>query len=471
MKKLLLSLLLLILIVLLTYTNDGPNVWTQTLTNPGVVWSIAINPTTPQTQYAVVNGSGVWKTTNDGANWAQSNNGLTNLGAQFIGISKSSPNVLYVGTTNTGSSPGMYKTTDAGNNWTLVNTGLTDPLGVQAVCIDYTDPNIVYIALFDGATNSTVGIWKTTNGGTSWFAANSGIGTIKNFLTIVLNPYNHNTVYAGSSFSPPSTGPAQIYKSYNAGANWINISSGLPTATTDTDPVRVISVSTADTNVVFAGLFMNTAAGGAYFSTNGGASWVVGNNGLPIGPGTGMLIRGAIIRPGSNSEIYVGLDGSTPKGVFRTTNRGVSWTDFSGGLLLNTYIIRGLNFRTTPDSTLFASGANTAIPGQGVFVYTFVPVGIRGNNSEIPKDFVLYPNYPNPFNPSTVIAFDIPRESFVTIKVYDISGKEVSTVVNETRKAGTYNVTFNGSSLSSGIYFYKITAGDFTATQKMALVK
>jgi hypothetical protein len=70
-----------------------------------------------------------------------------------------------------------------------------------------------------------------------------------------------------------------------------------------------------------------------------------------------------------------------------------------------------------------------------------------------------------------VISFDIPREAFVTVKVYDISGKEVTTIVNESKRAGSYNITFNASSLSSGIYFYKITAGDFIITKKMALVK
>jgi hypothetical protein len=470
MKKILFILPLLLVFLQLKYNTDGPNTWSQTLINPGVVWSIAINPATPQTQYAGVNGAGVWKTTNDGLNWAQSNTGLTNTGVQCVSLCASSPNVVYVGTTNTGTSPGVYKSTDAGGNWTNVSTGITDPLCIQALTVDPTNSNTAYVGLFDGTTNSTVGIFKTTNGGTSWSPAGTGLGTIKNILTIAINPSNPNVLYAGTSFDPgTSTGPSQIYKSVNGATSWTNTSSGLPTATTEINPIRIISISTADTGVVFAGLFMNTTSGGAFFSSNGGALWTQRNTGLPVA--VGMLIRGAIIRPGSINEAYVGLDGSTPKGVYRTTDQGLTWTDFSGGVLSNAFIIRGLNFRTSPDSTLFASGANTTTPGQGVYVYTFVPVGIIGNSNNIPKDFALHQNYPNPFNPSTIISFDIPREAFVTVKVYDISGKEVTTIVNESKRAGSYNITFNASSLSSGIYFYKITAGDFISTKKMALVK
>jgi hypothetical protein len=83
----------------------------------------------------------------------------------------------------------------------------------------------------------------------------------------------------------------------------------------------------------------------------------------------------------------------------------------------------------------------------------------------------LFQNYPNPFNPVTNIQFDIPKESFVTLKVYDIRGKEVKTLANENRQAGSYYITFNASALASGVYFYKLTAGDFTSTMKLVLVK
>ena len=89
----------------------------------------------------------------------------------------------------------------------------------------------------------------------------------------------------------------------------------------------------------------------------------------------------------------------------------------------------------------------------------------------IAKDFSLLQNYPNPFNPSTTIRFSIPQQSVVTLKIYNILGEEVSTLLNKELASGTYDVTFDAKSLSSGIYFYKIQAGNFVSTKKMMLLK
>ena len=96
-----------------------------------------------------------------------------------------------------------------------------------------------------------------------------------------------------------------------------------------------------------------------------------------------------------------------------------------------------------------------------------------------PKDFVLYQNYPNPFNPNTTIKFEIPsviasgakQSQFVTLKVYDILGNEVATLVNEEKRLGVYEVEFNASSLASGMYLYKLQAGKFVQLKKMILIK
>jgi para-nitrobenzyl esterase len=95
----------------------------------------------------------------------------------------------------------------------------------------------------------------------------------------------------------------------------------------------------------------------------------------------------------------------------------------------------------------------------------------NNNNSTLPGNFILFQNYPNPFNPTTIIRFEIPRESIVTIKLYDLLGREIKTLVNEEKTAGSYSYIFNGSSLTSGIYFYRITAGKFAQTKKMILMK
>lgn len=98
-------------------------------------------------------------------------------------------------------------------------------------------------------------------------------------------------------------------------------------------------------------------------------------------------------------------------------------------------------------------------------------VGLISNNSEIPVKFSLKQNFPNPFNPTSRIRFELPEESNVVLKLYDNSGKEVMSLINELLSPGTYSLEVDGSTLSSGIYFYKITAGNFTDTKKMVLLK
>jgi len=95
---------------------------------------------------------------------------------------------------------------------------------------------------------------------------------------------------------------------------------------------------------------------------------------------------------------------------------------------------------------------------------------INTNNNN-PEKYSLSQNYPNPFNPNTQIDFSIPKNSLVTIKVYDVLGKEVAVLVNKDFTIGSYTVDFNASSLTSGVYFYQLTAGEFTDTKKLVLVK
>jgi hypothetical protein len=89
----------------------------------------------------------------------------------------------------------------------------------------------------------------------------------------------------------------------------------------------------------------------------------------------------------------------------------------------------------------------------------------------VPGKFNVSQNYPNPFNPTTKIDFDLPFDSRVSIKLYDMSGREVMTLVNEQKTAGYYTVQLNGNNLSSGMYFYRFTANNFTITKKLALIK
>ncbi len=92
-------------------------------------------------------------------------------------------------------------------------------------------------------------------------------------------------------------------------------------------------------------------------------------------------------------------------------------------------------------------------------------------NKTVPSDFSLLQNFPNPFNPSTQINFSIPQTSLVVLKVYDVTGREVATLLNQNKPAGSYTLNFNAAKFASGIYYYTITAGSFSSTKKMILMK
>jgi len=476
MKRLTLSIPLLFIFVHLMYADFGLGIWTTDFTTYGRILSVNVNPSPQTTVYAGSLDSGVVKSTDAGLTWFTSNTGLTYNHIQSLAICTSNPNVIYVGTDSLGgfANCGVYKTTNGGNTWTLTSNAVFQQRSIQAIVVNPTNPNIALCGVFNAGSNSTDGIYRTTDGGTTWAVSNSGFGANKNILALAMDPSNPNVVYAGTSFMPPSTGPTYVYKSTDGGVTWTNSSNGLPPLSTDINPVRTIDISTANTQYIAAGLFQNTTTGGFYWSTNGGALWTKMHTGLPSA--TGVLIRAVLFRPNSTTEIYCAIDAVAPNaGVWRTVNGANSWVQFVNGTLMNSYLTRTLSFRATPwDSTLYTgvgTTVGTSTPGQGVYEYSHYLVGVSNSNGRIPKEFALYQNFPNPFNPATYITYDIPRESFVTLKIYDISGREVGSLVNETKQPGSYQILFNASSLSSGVYFYTISAGNFLETKKMIITK
>ncbi len=133
----------------------------------------------------------------------------------------------------------------------------------------------------------------------------------------------------------------------------------------------------------------------------------------------------------------------------------------------------------TGEAVNIPSTGLTLSPGEfHIFTNSMLPVpdtsvvtGIDENNFSQIKTFGLYQNYPNPYNPSTTINFQIPKAGFVTLKVYDILGREVATLVNGNKPAGKYSVTFNGSKLSTGVYFYRLQSGSSISIKKMVILK
>ena len=134
------------------------------------------------------------------------------------------------------------------------------------------------------------------------------------------------------------------------------------------------------------------------------------------------------------------------------------------------------SFITKPGSVVEIVASDTTAPNSGTIQTDGVTWSISGavgveDEGQIPTQYSLSQNYPNPFNPSTTIHFSVPSSEFVTLKVFDVLGNEVATLINEEKPAGVYEVNFSALQFTSGVYFYTLNAGSFVETKKMILMK
>ena len=157
--------------------------------------------------------------------------------------------------------------------------------------------------------------------------------------------------------------------------------------------------------------------------------------------------------------VFAGLD----PGLYSSTITNNNWANFGqnlpGGRVLSLFV---------NDSSVFAGTELSGIWSAPLSAVTGVKQPIA---SALPRSFQLEQNYPNPFNPSTTISYQLSEVSIVKLNVYDILGRQVATLVNGRQNAGNYNVTFNASNLSTGVYFYKLQAGTYSDTKKLMLIK
>ncbi len=235
-----------------------------------------------------------------------------------------------------------------------------------------------------------------------------------------------------------------VFRSKDNGVTWEEINTGLTNQ-------FVTSLKFNSANILFAA----TSGGGVFRSSNNGDNWIPINNGL-----TSVDARAIAI----NSYDYVFV--SSSEGVFRSTNDGNMWTQINSGLSnYSSVSVLAIN----PSENIFTAA------NQKVYRSVNPTTNIVNEDDNFPSTYSLSQNYPNPFNPVTTISYQIPKTEFVSLKVYDILGRAVATLVNEEKPAGSYEVEFNPASSiknpASGIYFYKITAGSYIETKKMILLK
>jgi len=359
---------------------------------------------------------------------------------------------------NTGYSFGqVWKSSDNGGSWTLISNGLPD--GRPDLVLDKTSGTAGNRTLYCASFGN--GIYKTTNSGGSWNAVNNGLGAdAASVWELFINPNNSNELYAGiNSFG----GGGGLYKTTDGGNLWTKLSSfpAFDVLTIDYDKTNNILYVGATDNYDF------NSDGGLYKSEDGGTTWTKIFNhtrvvDVEIDPGNPDMLYAA-----SQPWYEVWLPNINP-GVYKSSDAGSTWSNITGNLSHTFIDFIKLNPNNT--SQLFAGTG-----GGGLWARNLV-TGINEANTFLPTRFELNQNYPNPFNPSTTISYSIPSVETgyvpsVQLKIYDVLGREIVTLVDEKQKPGYYNIRFDASSLSSGIYLYRIISGDFIQTKKMLLLK
>ncbi len=363
----------------------------------------------------------VVKTTNKGVNYSVYTLPTTDEGYNIFAWDANTALV----TTSPAAGTYIYRTSNGGTNWTQVFF----LAGAFGDALWMTDANTAY---FMG--DPIGGNWllkKSTNGGVNWI----DWATVP---TTITGGWNNSFFMLGSNIWF-GTNTTTIMYSSNMGANW-------STQTTPSANQYAIWFNDASN-----GLALYTSL---YKTTNGGVNWSTLTSPV-VTAGAGIA--------GTGTNWWVTTQDATPA-VFFSSNNGANWTTqytapTTGG------VFRHLTKART-GNTLWGVRSLGGISRYGETIVGVTPIG-----TVTPTSYSLSQNYPNPFNPTTKINFSIPKSGMVSLKVYDILGKEVSTLVNQNISAGTYTYEFDASRLSSGIYFYRLNVNGFNEVKKMSLIK
>jgi photosystem II stability/assembly factor-like uncharacterized protein len=382
----------------------------------------------------------------------------------------------------TGESNVIKKSTDGGQSWN--NTAFHGSSASIWYCIRFVNDNEGYAAGCTYIVDRYISNWAlTTNGGNSWewqtswgndYSSTRAVFFLNENLGWTVGPRNgtgpiYKTTTGITGFSWFSGRPEPLYSIHfvDADKGWCVGSNGVIYVTSNGGNDWTAQNS-GTTKMLKSVCFINSANGWAVGygedqaiilkTTNGGDTW---NNALP--PSVKKLNSVTFIN--ENTGWSCGRMASTPNDngvILFTSDGGINWQEqYVDSSCAEFYEIDILNNTT---GWVVGSGGTLLKTSTGGIVF-------RDENNTMPTAFNLEQNFPNPFNPNTTIKYSIPKLSFVTIKIYDVLGSEVAGLVNEEKLAGVYEVNWNATNLSSGVYFYKLQAGSFVETMKMILLK
>ena len=425
-------------------------------------------------------GHGVFGTTNYGTTWDDRSSGLvmpavTSLVAcPSLGVGKGES--LFAGASTGEGGGGVFHSVDNGMTWQLASNGLNS-MDVTTLAVAPTSGTGSNATLFAGTFGA--GVFVSSDNGINWTEANNGLAD-ESIGCLAVLPAPDST---GNSTLLISTHNHGIYRSSNAGALWTQVNNGLGDAVTTCflsfgtaliaggnhgvfrSPDNGVTWNLADTGLTNTSVQALAASGqslfaatkgGVFVSTDTCRSWksTALNNSV-----VWNLI--AVPSPAGNGGMV--LIANTGVGIRLSTNAGSAWTNsdtLSAGTYVRSILVMGDNlFVGTDDTGIWSRPLSELVTCAETSGPPVRPV------------FSLQQNYPNPFNPTTIIRYALPRQSHVTLAVFNILGQQVANLVDAVEEPGEHTVPFDGTGLASGVYFYRLRAGDYVATKRLILVR
>jgi photosystem II stability/assembly factor-like uncharacterized protein len=360
------------------------------------------------------NGSDIYAGTMGGKIYKSTNNGTswtvinTGMNVGYIWSLNVTANIIFAATEQ-----GVYKYN--GSSWTLTSLSGKDVHALTSV------NGIIYAGTWG------YGVYKSTNNGSTWSQINNGLG---GFLALQsITSTSNGDVYAG-------TVGGGVFKTTD-GINWTQLTCGY----------NVIWAMSSTSTAVYAG----TYGGGLFKSIDAGSSWTKVST-LDV-----QFVYSLSVD--ATGDVFVS---SLTNGVFESTDNGATWS----ALGMGGSSVCSVTANSTSNNILAGTKDGKVFKISGTQATTAV-----NKIDELPADFKLSQNYPNPFNPTTTIEFALPKAGKYALKIYNVIGQEVASLINNELNAGYHTVSFNASRMASGIYIYRLSGDNVNISKKMILMK
>lgn len=438
-------------------------------TDAGSSWNEISTPFKTGTKFSIhpngdifISQDQLYRSTDGGTTWS----GLP-INFPNVTLMQESPNHELYFTAGGTAYQNLYRSNDFGLSWKPLNTGV---VGIPIVGF-YGDTILV------GDNYYPATIYRSIDNGNS-FQSISDISALSGYVNALAGTIYH-TIIAGTSNG--------IYRSIDHGKSWTKVSSNAVTTLQQTPDGTLYGYRE----------FYGT---GVYRSTDSGSTWLELKNGMGL-----TVIHALAI--GQSGDLFAGTEG----GLFRSTNQGDDWVRIDTQKTAKPY---GIYTAVNRDGKIFFGGAKSGTnsdcyestdngvtwnaigsmstvdnqaslkglftsssghlfgaTGAGLFRSVTITTDVENASVSLPGSFSLLQNFPNPFNPSTVITYEVPKTNPVMIKVYDAIGRETATLVDQIQEAGMHSVTFDASRFAAGVYFYQMVSGNFITAKKMILLK